>query len=146
VVSGARAGRNRPGGAGSATVPHTPGTEVAPPDAFGRGDFEVGQVWAAALELTIATNGAEPYKSRLVELFPQMITPQQMDQRGWTAVRALPYLDPSAKAQMHEAVKTYMLGLDKQLDATPFGVPPSLRTLGRVWRGGRHGHPDVLPA
>ena len=35
--------------------------------------------WAAALELTIATNGAEPYKSRLKELFPQMITPEQMD-------------------------------------------------------------------
>ena len=57
-----------------------------------------------------------------------MITPQQMDFRGWTAVRALPYLDASAKDQMREAVKAYMAGLDKQLDATPFGVPPSLGT------------------
>jgi hypothetical protein len=47
--------------------------------------------------LTIATNGAEPYKSRLQELFPQMITLQQMGMRGWTAVRALPYLDAAAK-------------------------------------------------
>jgi endoglucanase len=31
---------------------------------------------------------------------------------------------------MREAVKTYMAGLDKQLDATPFGVPPSLGTWG----------------
>jgi hypothetical protein len=92
--------------------------------------FGVGLDWAAALELTIATNGAEPYKSRLKELFPQMITPQQMGFRGWTAVRALPYLDASAKDQMREAVKTYMAGLDKQLDATPFGVPPSLGTWG----------------
>jgi hypothetical protein len=59
-----------------------------------------------------------------------MITPQQIEFRGWTAVRALPYLDASAKDQMREAVKTYMAGLDKQLDATPFGVPPSLGTWG----------------
>lgn len=31
---------------------------------------------------------------------------------------------------MHEAVKTYMAGLDKQLDVTPFGVPTSLGTWG----------------
>ena len=88
------------------------------------------QDWAAALELAIATNGAEPYKSRLKELFPQMITPQQIGGRGWTAIRALPYLDASAKDQLREAVKTYMAGLDKQLDATPFGVPPSMGTWG----------------
>ncbi len=86
--------------------------------------------WPAALELTIATHGAEPYRSRLKELFPQVIAPQQMGLRGWTAVRALPYLDASAKDQMREAVKTYMAGLDKELDATPFGVPPSLGTWG----------------
>ena len=103
---------------------------TAPPPGFGRGDFRIGQDWAAALELTIATNGAEPYKSRLKELFPQMITPQQMGIHGWMAVRALPYLDANAKDEMREAVKTYLAGLDKQLDATPFGVPPSLGTWG----------------
>jgi hypothetical protein len=119
TVSGAQSGSNRPASLG------------APAGAgAGRGGFNVGMDWAAALELTIATHGAEPYKSRLKELFPQMITPQQMGLRGWTAVRALPYLDPSAKDQMREAVKTYMAGLDKQLDATPFGVPPSLGTWG----------------
>ena len=80
--------------------------------------------------MTIATNGAEPYKSRLKELFPQMITPQQIGGRGWTAIRALPDLDASAKDQLREAVKTYMAGLDRQLDATPFGVPPSMGTWG----------------
>jgi hypothetical protein len=108
----------------------TTGTPAAPPAGFGRGGFGVGQDWAAALELTIATNGAEPFKSRLKELFPQMITPQRMGLLGWTAVRALPYLDASAKEQMRDAVKTYMAGLDKQLGATPFGVPPSLGTWG----------------
>ena len=114
-------------------VSANPGTTNAPPippASPARGSFGVGLEWAAALELTIATNGAEPYKSRLKELFPLMITPQQMELRGWTAVRALPYLDAGAKDQMREAVKTYMAGLDKQLDATPFGVPPSLGTWG----------------
>ena len=110
--------------AGSTTAAAPP-----PPSPFGRGSM-VGLDWAAALELTIATHGAEPYKSRLKELFPQVITPQQMGFRGWTAVRALPYLDASAKDQMREAVKTYMAGLDKQLNATPFGIPPSLGTWG----------------
>jgi hypothetical protein len=117
---------NRRGSLGAAV---TSGATTAPtPPPAGR--FGVGPEWSAALELTIATHGAEPYKARLKELFPQMITPQQMDSRGWTAVRALPYLGEGAKDQMREAVKTYMAGLDKQLDATPFGVPPSLGTWG----------------
>jgi len=130
VVSGAQAGRNGPVSAGAPASSGTASAPAAPPAGFGRGGFGVGQDWAAALELTIATNGAEPYRSRLKELFPQMITPQQMGFRGWTAVRALPYLDADAKDQMREAVKTYMAGLDKQLDATPFGVPPSLGAWG----------------
>ena len=109
---------------------HNYGAANAPRPAPAVARFGVGQDWAAALELTIATHGAEPYKSRLKELFPQVITPQQMGFRGWTAVRALPYLDASAKDQMREAVKTYMAGEDKQLDATPFGVPPSQGTWG----------------
>ncbi len=103
---------------------------LRPPGSGHGGDSRIGQDWAAALELTIATNGAEPYKSRLKELFPQMITPQQMGIHGWMAVRALPYLDANAKDEMREAVKTYLVGLDKQLDGTPFGVPPSLGTWG----------------
>jgi endoglucanase len=90
----------------------------------------IGQDWAAALELTIATKGADPYKSRLRELFQPMITPQQMGIRGWMAVRALSFLEPNAKDEMREAVKAYQAGLDKQLDSTPFGVPPSLGTWG----------------
>jgi hypothetical protein len=113
VVSGAQSGGNAAGSAGAPT-----------------GTAGAGLEWGAALELTIATNGAEPYKSRLKELFPQMITPQQMDSRGWSAVQALPYLDTGAKDQMREAVKKYMAGLDERLDTTPFGAPPSLGTWG----------------
>jgi endoglucanase len=106
------------------------GAPATPRAGAGRGGFGAVQDWAAALELTIATNGAEPYRSRLKELFPQLITPQQIGGRGWTAVRALPYLDAGAKDQLREAVKTYMAGVDKQLDATPFGVPASMGTWG----------------
>ena len=130
VVSGAQGSRNGQGSSRAPTGSGATSAQTAPTAGSARAAFGVGQEWAAALELTIATNGAEPYKSRLKELFPQMITPQQMDFRGWTAVRALPYMDASAKDQMREAVKTYMAGLDKQLDATPFGVPPSLGTWG----------------
>jgi endoglucanase len=118
-------------GAGNATTsaPASAGTTApptTPPANPGRGRSGPALEWAAALELTIATNGAEPYKSRLKELLPQMITPQQLDMRGWSVVRALPYLSAYEKDQVREAVKKYMAGLDGQLDATPFGVPPSL--------------------
>ena len=116
--------------ASQGVVSGAPGAPAAPPAGSGHRRSFVGMDWPAALELTIATNGAEPYKSRVKELFPQMITPEQMDFNGWKAVRVLPYLDASAKDQMREAVKVYMAGLDKQLDATPFGVPPSLGTWG----------------
>ncbi|HEY4359201.1 MAG TPA: glycoside hydrolase family 9 protein [Acidobacteriaceae bacterium] len=111
-------------------------THPTPPPAGGvggpgrRGAFAVGPDWVAALELTIATHGAEPYKSRLNELLPQVITPEQIGFRGWIAVRAFPYLNQGAKEQVREAVKVYMARLDKELDATPFGVPPSLGTWG----------------
>ena len=126
TVAGAQSATN-------AAVPTSsvPTTAPAAPEAGSRRrDFSLGMDWAAALELTIATQGAEPYKSRLKELFPQVITPEQMEFHGWMAVRALPYLDAGAKDKMREAVKNYMAATDQKLAATPFGVPPSLRTWG----------------
>jgi hypothetical protein len=130
VMSGTQSDNNGPGRSATATPSGTTSVQAAPPPGFNRGDARIGQDWAAALELTIATNGADPYKSRLRELFRQMITPQQMGIRGWMAVRALPYLEANAKDEMREAVKTYLVDLDKQLNTTPFGVPPSLGTWG----------------
>jgi hypothetical protein len=130
AVAGAHASRN---GTGSASAPASSASTNAPTSPQPNSDrngFTAGLEWSAALELTIATHGAEPYKSRVRELFPQMIAQQQIGSRGWTAVRALPYLDPGARGQMREAVKTYVAGLDKQLDTTPFGVPPSLGEWG----------------
>ena len=118
ATAGAQRGRNGRGSSGAPASAATPTPATAspapapappsPPPGFDRRAFSLGQDWTAALELTLATHGAEPYKSRLNELFPQVITPQQMGFRGWTAVRALPYLPSDAKARMREAVKAYM--------------------------------------
>ncbi|HTL69329.1 MAG TPA: glycoside hydrolase family 9 protein [Lacunisphaera sp.] len=133
AVAGAPGAHNRPAAPAAASTPANSAATSTPPPPPGAFNFRaLGAVmdWPAALELTIATHGAEPYKSRLKELFPKMINPQLMDFVGWTAVRALPYLDASEKEQLRDAVKTYMAGLDKELDANPFGVPPSLRAWG----------------
>ena len=129
AVAGAPGAHDRPAAAAPATPVAAP-APTAPPGAFNFRALGAVMDWPAALELTIATHGAEPYKLRLRELFPQVIKPQLMDFVGWTAVRALPYLDASEKDQLREAVKTYMAGLDQELNATPFGVPPSLRAWG----------------
>ena len=84
--------------------------------------------WSAALELMLATDGAEPYKQRVEKLFPTVI--EHMDGRGWTAVRALPYLDASYKAQFRSALKAWLPRLNQQLDANPFGVPTTQRDWG----------------
>jgi hypothetical protein len=75
------------------------------------------------LELLITTKGGEPYKKRILEMFPSVL--QRFGPIGWTAVRALPYLDSAFQKQLEDAAKTYVSQLDRELAATPFGVPPS---------------------
>ena len=84
--------------------------------------------WSAALELMIATDGAEPYKQRVEELFPTIL--ENIGFRGWTAVRALPYLDASYKTRFKSAVENWLPQLNRELDASPFGVPSSQRNWG----------------
>ena len=84
--------------------------------------------WSAALELLIATGGDNTYKQRVQELFPTML--QQLDRGGWSAVRALPYLDATYKTQMASALQTYLPKMREELSATPFGVPASLGAWG----------------
>jgi hypothetical protein len=84
--------------------------------------------WTAAVELTIATHGADPYRQRLEKLFPA--SAQQLAFGGWSAVRALPYLGADYRTRLRALVKASMPQLDRYLDATPFGVPPSLGAWG----------------
>ena len=100
----------------------TQGPSFGPP-----GMAAIGE-WRAALELMIATDGGEPYKKRVKELFPTVR--QHFAFSGWTAVLALPYMDADFKQQLEESVKSYKTELDADLAKTPFGVPPSLGTWG----------------
>ncbi len=91
---------------------------------FGLGSPE----WSAAVELTIATHGAQPYKARVEKLFPS--TPGQIAFGGWAAVRALPYLEPDYRTRLEATVKAFVPRLNSYLAATPFGVPPTMGAWG----------------
>ncbi|MGH8294008.1 MAG: glycoside hydrolase family 9 protein [Steroidobacteraceae bacterium] len=105
---------------------HLPGYREG---ARGYREFALGSPeWTAAVELTIATRGADPYKKRVEEMFPS--TPRQIAFGGWGAVRALPYLDADYRTRLEAAVKAFMPQLNHYLAATPFGVPPSLGAWG----------------
>ena len=84
--------------------------------------------WKATLQLLLATNGGDAYKQHLIEMFPAV--QKNLGRGGWMAVLALPYMDASFKQQVEAAVRTYVADLDKEMAATPFGVPPSLRSWG----------------
>ena len=93
-----------------------------------------GEEWNAAIQLLIATNGGEPYKVRVREMWPSMA--QRLGFGGWAAVHALPYMDADFRRQVETAVRTYVVQLDKELAAMPFGVPPT--------RGGWGGSAGVM--
>jgi len=80
--------------------------------------------WKATLQLLIATNGGEVYKKHVLEMFPE--AQNRFGRAGWMAVFALPYMDADFKQQVEAAVRSYVTELDKELAATPFGVPPSM--------------------
>jgi endoglucanase len=84
--------------------------------------------WRAAVKLLIATEGGEPYKTRVRELFPTVR--KHFEFGGWMAVLTLPYMDADFKQQLEEAVKSYKSEVDADMAKTPFGVPPSLRSWG----------------
>jgi endoglucanase len=86
--------------------------------------------WRAALQLTLATNGADPYRQRVEQLLPAMLQGMAFQFGGWEAVRALPFLPPADKSQFQAALQAFLPQLDKQLAATPFGVPPATRDWG----------------
>ncbi len=102
------------------------------PDREGSGGFREHALnpprWTAAVELTLATHGAEPYKRRLEALLPAML--QRIGSGGWQAVQARAYLNARDRAHLKAAVEAYVPRLNRELSATPFGVPPSLGSWG----------------
>ncbi len=146
AVSGAPGSRN---GRGSSGAPASSGTTSAtsvPPTGFGRGVFGVGQDWAAALELTIATHGADPYKSRLKELFPQMITPQQMGFRGLDGCPSVALSGRERERPDARSGENLHGRPGQAVECHSVRRPSQPGHLGRIGRRRRHGHPHVLLA
>ncbi|MGD0580548.1 MAG: glycoside hydrolase family 9 protein [Bryobacteraceae bacterium] len=60
---------------------HAHPTASQGPGGFGSGSMGGGMDWNAALELLIATDGAEPYRKRVLELLPTI--KQRFGFNGW---------------------------------------------------------------
>jgi endoglucanase len=109
-----------------------PAHERYRPDREGSGGFRERGLnpprWTAAVELTLATHGASPYRERLERLLPSRLA--HIGAGGWQAVEVLPYLSARDRARVKAAVRAYVSRLNRALAATPFGVPPSLGAWG----------------
>jgi hypothetical protein len=86
----------------------------------------------AVIELLIATDGADTYAARLGELLPGV--EERFDSVGWTATRALPFMDESFGNAIESFAKMHKGKLDERLQENPFGVP-----IGRGGWGGAGG-------
>jgi len=82
----------------------------------------------AAVELLIATKGGEPYRHRLKELLPHV--QERFAWLGWTAARAIPFMDPSFKDALASSLRSNKSRLDDLLSKNPYGVPIALGTWG----------------
>ena len=83
----------------------------------------------AALELVIATKGAEPYKTRLSQLLP--VIQRDFPFIGWRATLAIPFMGPEYRAALYDDLKAIKPQMDAMLAKNPFGVPISTDT----WAG-----------
>ena len=75
----------------------------------------------AAVELILATKGEDVYTSRLKELLPTIR--EHFAIVGWTAARALPFMDSDFRTALASDVTAYKAELDADFAKNPFGVP-----------------------
>ena len=87
------------------------------------GDLQGSEI-RAAVELLVATKGADVYRRRLKELLP--VIQQRFAFLGATAVRAIPFMDAGYKDALRSAAQSYKVTLDENLAKNPYGVPISL--------------------
>jgi endoglucanase len=91
------------------------------------GELEDEEVKAAA-ELLIATQGGGAYKARLNALLP--VIQKNFAELGWTAARALPFMDSGFKKSLTAALKEFKAKQDVDLSQNPYGVPIRRGTWG----------------
>lgn len=82
----------------------------------------------AAVELVISSKGGAPYVKRLKELLP--VIKERFAAEGWTAARAVPFMDAEFKAAIAADLRAYKTTLDENLAKNPYGVPIGLGTWG----------------
>jgi hypothetical protein len=91
------------------------------------GELEDEEV-KAAVELLIATQGGAPYKARLTALLP--VIRQHFSEIGWTAARALPWMDAGFKKTLTADVREFKAAQDTELARNPYAVPIRRGTWG----------------
>ncbi len=82
----------------------------------------------AAVELLIATKGDAVYKNRLKALMPAI--GGNFSELGWTAARALPYMDSRFKKTLAATVRDFKAKQIADLSQNPYGVPIRRGTWG----------------
>ncbi len=82
----------------------------------------------AAVELLIATRGEAAYQARVAALLP--IIKQRFAELGWTASRALPYMDSDFRQALTAAVREFAAMQAADLSKNPYGVPIRRGTWG----------------
>jgi endoglucanase len=97
--------------------------------AGGRVDVEETR---AAVELLLATNGADVYRQRLNALLPDI--DKQFLFLASTAVRAIPFMDAEYKDAIRAMVTNQKAKVDGELAKNPYGVPINVKA---TW-GGSH--------
>ena len=88
--------------------------------------------WAPAAWLYLATNGAEPYKTRVNAMLPSMLTSTQMATNGRVLTLLIPYMTTAQIEQFRAAAKTYSDSLyTANLSNPTIGMP----TTTGMWGG-----------
>jgi hypothetical protein len=99
------------------------GTNIDQSDGRGSPGFLPIADAVATIELLITSNGDPLYRAHLQQLVPTIS--QHLEWIGGAAVRAIPYMSPSYRAQLLPAVKALKAQVDNELARNPFGVPIS---------------------
>ncbi|WP_343252707.1 glycoside hydrolase family 9 protein [Ligaoa zhengdingensis] len=85
--------------------------------------------WAAAVELTIATDGEQVYKDRVLALMDSVMVIEpagwfspSFGSNGWMAARLIPYMDEAFAERVKAAAAEYTKYFDGTVENNPFGV------------------------
>jgi hypothetical protein len=91
------------------------------------GDLEDEEA-KAAVELLVETKGEAAYKARLNALLP--VIQRNFSELGWTAARALPFMDAGFKKSLGKALREFKAKQAADLSQNPYGVPIRRGTWG----------------